>query len=328
MKEHNFNIYNMREKLFNYFTTDNISGKKCTEKWLSKNNIELYNKIIEWCDINLLESLEFKKKVFHYVNSDNKIPVCLKCGAEVKYKRLRDGYQPYCSSICQNLCNIAKDNWLKSWKNNNSDNEHIVKRKKTLEDKYGEDYDKIIQKNRENAIFEKYGVYNSFQISEIKKKRKKTLKEKYGSETYNNPDKTKKTRIENNTQISDEIINEFLDYKKIAVNRTMTIFRNNEDIINPKKVKRGKKEYHIDHLFSIKQGFLENIPVEIISHPCNLHMIFYIDNLKKQDNCWISKEELLNNIIYYDKNINLKQMSLIEKYSNIKNIAKTILESI
>ena len=52
-----------------------------------------------------------------------------------------------------------------------SENEHIVKRKKTLEDKYGEDYDKIIQKNRENAIFEKYGVYNSFQISEIKKKR-------------------------------------------------------------------------------------------------------------------------------------------------------------
>ena len=26
----------MRKELFNYFTTDNASGKKCTEKWESK----------------------------------------------------------------------------------------------------------------------------------------------------------------------------------------------------------------------------------------------------------------------------------------------------
>ena len=45
----------MRDDLFNYFTTDNISGKKCTEKWLSKNNIDLYNQIIDWCNLNSLE---------------------------------------------------------------------------------------------------------------------------------------------------------------------------------------------------------------------------------------------------------------------------------
>jgi hypothetical protein len=314
----------MREELFKYFTTDNMSGKKCTEKWLSKNNIELYNQIIEWCDINLLSDLEFKRKVFHYVNDDNKIPVCLKCGNEVKYKRLRDGYQPYCSSVCQNSCNISKEKWLKSWKENNDNNEYLVKRKKTLENKYGKDYDKIIQKNRENSMLQKYGVYNSFQIPQIKENRKKILNKKYGSETYNNPDKTKKTRIENKTQISDDIINDFIDYKKIVVNRTITIYRNNEDIINPEKLKRSKKDYHIDHLFSIKQGFLEDLPIEIISHPCNLHMIFYMDNLKKQDDCWITKEELLSNIITYKNNINFKQYSLKEKYSSIVDLAKKL----
>ena len=35
------------ENLFNYFTTDNISGKKCTVKWLSKNNLELYTSIMK-----------------------------------------------------------------------------------------------------------------------------------------------------------------------------------------------------------------------------------------------------------------------------------------
>jgi hypothetical protein len=320
----------MKEELFIYFTSDNISGKKCTEKWLSKNNIELYNQITEWCNINHLEYLDFKKKVFHYINSDNKIPVCLKCGGEVKYRRLRDGYQSYCSSICQNSCSIAKDKWLKSWKNGNSNNEHIVSRNKTILEKYinMEEYNKIIQKNRESTIFEKYGVYNTFQISEVKRKRKETLNEKYGSETYNNPDKTKRTRIENNTQINDEIINNFLEYKKVVINRTISIYRNNIDIINPKKLKRGKKEYHIDHLFSIKQGFLENLPIEIISHPCNLHMIFYMDNLKKQDNCWVTKEELLYNIILYNQDIDLKQNNLKEKYSNVKNLAKKILENL
>ena len=137
-----------------------------------------------------------------------------------------------------------------------------------------------------------------------------------------------KNIVTNDFNKRQEIINDFLDYKKIAVNRTITIYRNNENIINPEKFKRSKKDYHIDHLFSIKQGFLENLPIEIISHPCNLHMIFYMENLKKQDVCWITKEDLLNNIILYNNDLYLKQKNLKQKYSNIKEIAKQILDSI
>ena len=158
-KEHNFNIYNMRKELFNYFTTDNASGKKCTEKWLSKNNIELYKKIESWCIENNLQDLDFKRKVFHFVTNTN-IPVCLNCKKDVKYKRLRDGYQPYCSIICQNSCSIAKNNWLKSWKKGNSNNEHIINRNKTILEKYDnlEEYNKHIQKNIKQTCLEKYGV--------------------------------------------------------------------------------------------------------------------------------------------------------------------------
>lgn len=324
-----FNIYVMREYLFNYFTTDNISGKKCTERWLSKNNLELFNQIVDWCDKNYLKDLEFKRKVFHYVTNNTEIPVCLNCSKKVKYKRLKDGYQTYCSSICQNSCNIAKDNWLRSWKKGNSNNEHIVSRNKTILEKYGnmEEYNKHIQNSIKETCLEKYGVEYVTQTDFYKEKRKDVLREKYGSETYNNPDKTRKTRIENKTQISGDIINDFIDYKKIVVNRTITIYRNNEDIINPEKFKRSKKDYHIDHLFSIKQGFLEDLPIEIISHPCNLHMIFYKDNLKKQDECWITKEELLSNIITYENNINFKQKFLKEKYLNVADLAKKLLGS-
>ena len=316
-------------EIMEYFLTDNLSGKKCTEKWLMNNNEILFNKIINWCDsIENLREIEFKRKVYHYITKMVDIPTCKTCGGDVKYSRIKDGYRSYCSNKCVKNSNDYYNKWLDSWKNNNSDGKSIEKRNKTLEAKYGKDYDKIIQKNRENVMLKKHGVSNSFQISEIKKKRKETLNEKYGSETYNNPDKTKRTRIDNNTQINDEIINDFLDYKKIAVNRTITIYRNNENIINPEKFKRSKKDYHIDHLFSIKQGFLENLPIEIISHPCNLHMIFYMENLKKQDVCWITKEDLLNNIILYNNDLCLKQENLKQKYSNIKEIAKQILDSI
>lgn len=57
-------------------------------------------------------------------------------------------------------------------------------------------------------------------------------------------------------------------------------------------------------------------------------MIFYMENLKKQDVCWITKEDLLNNIILYNNDLYLKQKNLKQKYSNIKEIAKKILDSI
>lgn len=109
------------------------------------------------------------------------------------------------------------------------------------------------------------------------------------------------------------------------VNRTLSIYRNNYKLINPENLKRSKKGYHIDHLFSIKQGFLQNIPIEIITHPCNLQMMYYKDNIKKQDDCWISKNDLLNNIISYGENILFKHQYLKESYSKIKYTAKSLL---
>jgi hypothetical protein len=317
----------MKEDLFNYFITDNISGKKCTEKWLSKNNFELWDKIINWCDVNKLTNLEFKRKVYHYVSNCIEIPVCLNCQKEVKYKRFIDGYQKYCSSSCQNSCIIAKEKWLKSWKNGNSNNEHITNRNKTILEKYGsfEEYKSHLQKIVKKNCLEKYGVEYITQTDFYKEKRKDVLLEKYNDENFNNPDKTRKTRIKNGTQINDEIVDGFINYKKIVMNKTLTIYRNNQKIINPQNLKRSKKDYHLDHLFSIKQGFLQNIPIEIISHPCNLQMIHYKDNLKKQDECWISKDDLLNNIIMYDDVINFKHNHLRESYSNIVDIAKNLL---
>ena len=242
---------------------------------------------------------------------------------------LLDGYRKYCCDKCVKDSDEYYTKWLSSWQENNKDGKYLVKRESAIIKKYGnlKDYNIMVQENREKSMIDKYGVTNSFQIPDIKKQRKKSLKEKYGSETFNNPDKTKNTRISNKTQIDDSIIDDFLSYKTVAINRTSTIYRNNKEIVNPNKLKRGKKEYHLDHIYSIKQGFLNNIPLSIITHPCNLHLIHYKENLIKQDSCWISKEDLLGNIINYTKDIKVNHSILKEEYSNIKEVAKNLKNS-
>jgi hypothetical protein len=311
--------------LFEYFTTENLSGKKCNDVWLKNNNFKLYEDVINWCDCNNLKEIEFKRKVYHYINQLAMIPTCKVCGGNVKYRRLRDGYNSFCSDSCVKKSPDYKNKWRSSMSKTLSSGEFIEKRHKTCVDKYGDDYQKVIQKNREKSLKEKYGVLNSFQIQEVQEIRKITLQEKYGSDKFNNPEKTKQTRISNKTQIDDSKIEDFILYKKIVINRTLTIYRNNVEMINPKNLKRSKSGYHLDHIFSIKQAFINNIPVEVISHPCNLHLIYCKENLVKQDDCWISIQELLNNIILFNQEIVFTHSSIRSKYSNIRKVCESLL---
>lgn len=317
-----------KEELYEYFTSDNLSGKKCNEKWISKNNRSLYNSIINWCNNTIISNVEFKRKVFHYINELLEIPTCLTCGGDVKYKRIADGYSQYCSNKCSKTSEKYYNNWRKTWKENNSNGKSIEKRMQTLKERYGSDFINVIKDNRKKSMLNKYGVENSFQIESVKQKRRSTLKGKYGNESFNNPDKTKKTRIKNKTQIDDSFVNDFIAYKIIVVNRTHTIYRNNIEKINPNNLKRGKKNYHIDHIYSIKQGYINNIPISIITHPCNLHLIDYKENLLKQDSCWITIDILLTNIINYEEDININHSILKEEYKNIKDIANNLLNTI
>lgn len=320
----------MSEELFTYFTTDNISGKKCTEKWLSKNNYKLYNDIIKWSLSKKLEGIEFKRKVYHYIHKLDMIKFC-ECGKEAKYKRIRDGYSDFCSQKCCQKSESYYNKWFTSWKKNNNINDILEKREKTFIKNYGsiENYKKYFKESLKKTMRKKYNVDTVFETPQFKKKRKETLKEKYGDATFNNKEKTKSTRISNGTQIDDSQINNFKEYRKVIINRTCTIFRNNEHLINPNKLLRGQKGYQIDHRYSVKQGFLNNIPIEIISHPFNLKMVWWEDNLKKQDTCEITHEELLKGIILYKNKIVVKHSILQEIYNKeSKQIATKLFEKL
>lgn len=54
----------------------------------------------------------------------------------------------------------------------------------------------------------------------------------------------------------------------------------------------GGNQYHIDHMYSKYYGFKNNIPPYIIGDYCNLQILSKYDNIRKNRNCSITKEEL------------------------------------
>lgn len=55
-----------------------------------------------------------------------------------------------------------------------------------------------------------------------------------------------------------------------------------------------QETYHLDHMFSISDGFKENIPPYIIGHISNLIMLPASDNLSKSGKSSVTKEELFS----------------------------------
>lgn len=92
--------------------------------------------------------------------------------------------------------------------------------------------------------------------------------------------------------LSDEDIVKLEKYIKIVRLFSKKEYKKYQLIINPKNLKISKKDYHIDHKFSIYEGFFNNVEPKIISCYGNLEVIPAKDNLSKQTKCSITIIEL------------------------------------
>ena len=74
--------------------------------------------------------------------------------------------------------------------------------------------------------------------------------------------------------------------------------------INPKELPRGigKNKYHIDHIYSVLDGFRNNIPIEVINNPFNLRMLDSLKNRIKLDRSDITINELMEDYDFYKNN--------------------------
>lgn len=203
---------------FSFFTTDNKSGHKTKESWLSKNHPELYNNIISYSK-NLNLELSFKEKIYFFYNNLTERPKCLTCNSEIKFRdRFDKPYGEFCTISCFN-----------------SNKDEMVNRiKKSINEKYGVDFfpqhDEFITKQKHTKLV-KFGNENYNNLE----KSKKTKLEKYGNHNFNNYDKYKETcnikyGVENyskSKKFKEEILNSFKE-KHSNIN----ILNINKDIVS------------------------------------------------------------------------------------------------
>lgn len=96
---------------------------------------------------------------------------------------------------------------------------------------------------------------------------------------------------------------QYINYTVLVWRETNRNYRLYKDLIKTNGYERSK-EFHLDHRFSIYEGFKQGINYKIIASPYNLELIPAIKNLTKNKNCSLNKEELLEkyNKSYEDKN--------------------------
>lgn len=97
------------------------------------------------------------------------------------------------------------------------------------------------------------------------------------------------------TTIPVEQQSDWIIYEGIVdrITRESWLYHNSK--INPDNLPRGR-EYELDHKYSKHQGFLNNVPPEVIGHYSNLQMIPRHSNRKKYNKCSITIDELYEGI--------------------------------
>lgn len=104
------------------------------------------------------------------------------------------------------------------------------------------------------------------------------------------------TKIRNGISIPKDQKEPFVLYKELVTKFTLRSWKKHQSIINPDGLSRGQ-EYELDHMYSITQGFIDNVPPEIIGNQHNLRLIPKFDNRSKRVKCSITLEELLQRVI-------------------------------
>lgn len=103
----------------------------------------------------------------------------------------------------------------------------------------------------------------------------------------------RRNMVEKGIWLDEDLLEGFKKYRhkvERLTNKTVLFYKDFIHDLN----KRGK-EYHLDHRYSIKQGFIEDIDPEIIASFINLEIISAETNCSKRADCSISKEYLLLN---------------------------------
>ena len=261
-----------------------------------KNLIEAYpNKITDLrktikdfmnkCSTEYSKDWKLFQKVYHELYLDNQItiPLCPVCSRPLRFVGLRSGYTRSCSASCRNR-----------------NPEFFKKYKDACLTKYGTEFASQSTEFRDAVKatnISKYAVDNPFKSEQIRKKHRETCMKKYGvdnpSKSNEVVNKIKQSRVLAGDWVSDEDRSN-LELYRIAVKKISSkSYHDHYYKINPDNLPRSRYKYHLDHIFSVEEGFKQQVPPEIIGHWTNLRMLWHLDNSIKNTKCHKSLSQLI-----------------------------------
>ena len=153
---------------------------------------------------------------------------------------------------------------------------------------------KIKGKNISQQIEERGGHFGSNNPMYNKNHSDKTKKKQSDKALMRDPASYQKgiiTKIAAGTVIPKELKSAWELYEERVDNITHKSWKEHKKLINPNNLKRGKK-FNLDHKFSKYEGFLNNVPPEILGHYSNLEILPESVNKSKGLDCSITLEEL------------------------------------
>ena len=173
--------------------------------------------------------------------------------------------------------------------------EQQAKRKATLLERYGVEEPTL---NNELRIKAAKGVKQAYiDNPNLSSQQIQARKEKYGDNYASIVEKNRLTQIANGRWIAPEKRSEWNLYKFKVKQLTSKVYKANKDIINPDNLPLGVCAYQIDHIYSIRHGFENNVPCEHIASVHNLRMLWHTDNKSKHIRSDQTLEELTAKII-------------------------------
>lgn len=142
------------------------------------------------------------------------------------------------------------------------------------------------------TMLDKYGVEYYFQTNEFKDNLKKLMLDKYGVDNVRKSKYYKRLMIERGVWYSDEEKTIKEKYYLDVLKYTRQTFNKYYDLLCITYVR--SIDYHLDHIYSIYDGYKNRIDPKIIGSIHNLQIIPADINIKKNKKSWQTLEELIN----------------------------------
>ncbi len=248
--------------------------------YVKKNNLQpLIDAVVSATSFLMTDSLS--ERIYCILNDVIRTPMCKNCiMSSVKFKRYQLGYADYCSVKCRATHQQWQDNVAK-----------------TNLTKYGVTH--IAQLNHERQQRSENLKLNRqfFDMEHAAVKRRETIDRLYGK-NFNTgwTEEAIQTRINNKRMVPVELLDDYREYVRLVNQITKKQPLDTLNNIHLRGV-MGKDvdAHHIDHKVSIYDGFMNDVPPEIIGHICNLECIPGHDNIKKGNTSSMTIEQLYEN---------------------------------